>query len=102
MAMSDNSLAGALRHIRQLLDPGAYGEMSDGQLLDRFVGQRDETAFEALLKRHGPMVLRHCRGLLHDAHAADDAFQATFFVLARRASAIQNQHSVASWLFGVA
>jgi len=92
--MPDRSLSGALRNIRQLLDPWAYGEMSDGQLLERFAGHRDEAAFEAMLHRHGAKVLEQCRGMLRNTHAAEDAFQATFFVLARRASTIRKQQSV--------
>jgi hypothetical protein len=62
--------------------------MSDDQLLERFALQREEAAFEAILHRHGPMVLGVCRRLLRDAHEADDAFQATFLVLARKAGGI--------------
>ena len=79
--------------------------MSDAQLLERFVSQRDETAeaaFEELVIRHGPMVLRICRSVLHDPHDAEDAFQAVFLVLANRAEAIRQGDAVASWLFGVA
>jgi RNA polymerase sigma factor (sigma-70 family) len=79
--------------------------MSDAQLLDRFVARRDEAAeaaFEELVIRHGPMVLQVCRGVLHDAHDAEDAFQAVFLVLANRARSIRRRGSVASWLFGVA
>ena len=79
--------------------------MSDAQLLDRFVsarGEVSEAAFAALVIRHGPMVLRVCRSLIHNAHDVEDAFQAVFFVLARRAGSIRRKGSVASWLFGVA
>ncbi|WP_422927007.1 sigma-70 family RNA polymerase sigma factor [Singulisphaera sp. PoT] len=72
--------------------------------MDRFLGQRDEAAelaFALLVKRHGPMVLRVCRGVLADPNDADDAFQATFLVLARKAGAIRNRESVASYLHGV-
>jgi RNA polymerase sigma factor (sigma-70 family) len=75
---------------------------SDGALLERFVGRGDETAFEALLQRHGPMVLGLCRRLLADSHEAEDAFQATFLVLIRKARSIRRQASLGSWLFGVA
>jgi RNA polymerase sigma factor (sigma-70 family) len=75
---------------------------TDGELLGRFAARRDEAAFEALLRRHGPMVLGVCRRVLHDPHEADDAFQATFLVLVRKAASIVKQPSVASWLYGVA
>jgi RNA polymerase sigma factor (sigma-70 family) len=84
---------------------GAVGTLSDAQLLDRFASRRDEAAeaaFEELVSRHGPMVLRVCRGVLNDAHDAEDAFQAVFLVLASRAGSIRRSGSVASWLFGVA
>jgi RNA polymerase sigma factor (sigma-70 family) len=70
--------------------------------VERFVSQRDEVAFAALLERHGPMVLGVCRRILHDGHRAEDAFQATFLVLVRKVSSIRKQQSIASWLHGVA
>jgi RNA polymerase sigma factor (sigma-70 family) len=79
--------------------------MSDGQLLARFVRCRDElaeAAFTALVQRHGPMVLRVCLQVVGDDHAAEDAFQATFLVLARRAGAIRQPELLESWLYGVA
>jgi RNA polymerase sigma factor (sigma-70 family) len=94
-----------LRQVHRLFNFGAVGTMSDGQLLARFVLRRDEAAeaaFEELVIRHGPMVLRVCRSILHDAHDAEDAFQAVFLVLANRAGSIRRSGSVASWLFGVA
>jgi RNA polymerase sigma factor (sigma-70 family) len=93
------------RQVHRLFNFGAIGTMSDAQLLDCFVSRRDEAAeaaFEELVIRHGPMVLRVCRGILHDAHDAEDAFQAVFLVLANRAGTIRGSGSVASWLFGVA
>ena len=94
-----------LGQVHRLFHFGAVGTMSDAQLLDRFVSRRDEAAeaaFEELVIRHGPMVLRVCRSVLHDAHDAEDAFQAVFLVLASRAGSIRRSGSVASWLFGVA
>ena len=76
-----------------------------GRLLERFLAHRDEeaeAAFEELMTRHGPMVLRVCRGVLRDPHDAEDAFQAAFLVLAHQAGSIRRQNSLASWLFGVA
>jgi RNA polymerase sigma factor (sigma-70 family) len=71
-------------------------------LLEAFLSGRSETAFEELLKRHGPLVLGVCRRILRDPHDADDAFQATFLVLLRQAGSIDKKESVASWLYGVA
>jgi RNA polymerase sigma factor (sigma-70 family) len=76
--------------------------LPDDQLLERFVRLRDETAFEALLHRHGPLVFGVCRKLLYDVHDAEDAFQATFLVLARKAGSVAPRSLVGHWLYGVA
>jgi RND family efflux transporter MFP subunit len=76
--------------------------MSDGQLLERFITGHEQAAFEELLARHGPMVLGVCQKLLRDPHDAEDAFQATFLVLVRRAGAIGKRDLLAGWLHGVA
>ena len=89
-----------LRQVHRLFNFGTVGTMSDAELLDRFVSRRDEAAeaaFEELVSRHGPMVLRVCRSVLRDAHDAEDAFQAVFLVLANRARSIRRSGSVASW-----
>jgi RNA polymerase sigma factor (sigma-70 family) len=70
--------------------------------MQRFAAGRDQAAFEALVLRHGPMVLHVCRRILRDEHAAEDAFQATFLVLARKAATLGRQESVGNWLYGVA
>jgi RNA polymerase sigma-70 factor (ECF subfamily) len=78
------------------------GGLTDGQLLASFVERRDEDAFEALVRRHGPMVLGVCRRLLRHAHDAEDAFQATFLVLARKAASLRSRELVGNWLYGTA
>ena len=94
-----------LGSIQTIFGVGTSVGLDDAQLLDRFLAGRNEVAgaaFEALVSRHGPMVLGVCRETLRDAHDAQDAFQATFLVLARKAGSIRRRDSLASWLFGVA
>jgi DNA-directed RNA polymerase specialized sigma24 family protein len=76
--------------------------LSDGQLLERYVTCRDEAAFEALLRRHAPMVLGVCRRVLDDSHEVRDAFQATFLVLVRNAGTVLPRDMVGDFLYGVA
>src|SRR5579864_4906492 len=78
------------------------GELSDEQLLHQFSSVRDETAFETLVRRHGPMVQGVCRRILGDVHAAEDAFQAVFLVLVRKSASIRRPELLANWLYGVA
>ncbi|WP_074307311.1 sigma-70 family RNA polymerase sigma factor [Singulisphaera sp. GP187] len=97
--------SGIARDLETLFETGLSGDWTDGQLLEQFrsgPGPTAEAAFAALIRRHGPMVLRVCRGVLNDEHDAQDAFQATFLVLVRKAGSIRNRLSVASWLYGVA
>lgn len=90
------------RDFQTLFRSGRIGDLSDGALLERFLAARDETAFEALVGRHGPMVLRVCLATLSDSTDVDDAFQAVFVILLRQSAAIRSRDSVASWLHGVA
>ncbi len=91
-----------IRDIQTLFDGGAIGGWSDGQLLERFVADRNEAVFEVILRRHGPMVWGVCRRILHDHHDAEEAFQATFLVLARKAASVIPRERVGPWLHGVA
>lgn len=91
----------ALRDVEPVTGKAAM-RLTDAQLLTRFAEAREEEAFAALVQRHGPMVLGVCRRMLQDSQEAEDAFQATFLVLARRALAIRDREAVASWLYGVA
>ena len=95
----------ALRQIRTLYELGTLGGMTDAQLLELFLtraGDDAEDAFAALVHRHGPMVLGVCRRMLPGSHDAEDAFQATFLILARRAASIGRRERLANWLYGVA
>ena len=83
--MASAASGNTLRQIDRLFGAGTVAGLSDQQLLERFAATRDEAAFAALVERHGPMVLGVCRAVLKDEHDAEDAFQATFLVLARKA-----------------
>jgi RNA polymerase sigma factor (sigma-70 family) len=103
MIMGRISAQPGWKQIDRLFDAGSLVGLTDRQLLERFVaGEGSESAFEALVDRHGPMVRAVCRSTLGDAHEADDAFQATFLVLARKAASIRRGEAVGSWLYGVA
>ncbi len=88
--------------ILDTLEDALQAGRSDGQLLDLFVRSRDERAFADVVRRHGPMVLAVCRRVLRNSADADDAFQAAFLVLARKAPSITARHQLAQWLYGVA
>ncbi len=99
--MADTRLGAVLRHMRQSRE-SRDPSLPDGSLLERFAGYGDETAFAALVERHGPMVLGVCRRVLRHDQDAEDVFQATFLLLARKAGTIRKRTAVGSWLYGVA
>jgi RNA polymerase sigma factor (sigma-70 family) len=100
--MAQVPLPALLHFLANVADGREAADLTDGELLECFRHRRDEAAFAALLHRHGPLVLGVCHRLLHNPHDAEDAFQATFLLLLRRAHAIVKEGSVASWLHGVA
>ncbi len=94
-----------IKQVAALFEAGTNAGLSDGRLLERFVTEGPEEAeasFASLVERHGPMVMHVCRRVLRNGHDAEDAAQATFLVLARRARSIRRMDSIASWLYGVA
>jgi RNA polymerase sigma factor (sigma-70 family) len=100
--MSSSTLAAGIRDLRRKLDLQSRQEDSDEQLLHAFTSRRDDSAFAVLVRRHGPMVLHVCRRVLGHQQDAEDAFQATFLVLARNARALRNKTTLASFLHGTA
>src|SRR5262245_23232584 len=99
--MPADPLNNLIPQVRQALLRGDEAGLTDGQLLEEFVSRRDPAALEALVRQYGPMVWGVCRRLLSH-HDAEDAFQATFLVLVRRAASIRPREMVANWLYGVA
>jgi RNA polymerase sigma factor (sigma-70 family) len=99
--MKKGSFTSVLQFVHRLAHPETSAS-SDRELLDRFIERRDETAFEILVRRHGPMVLGVSRRLLADAHDVEDAFQATFLLLVKKAAGLRRREQVSAWLYGVA
>ena len=100
--MPAGQLDGVIRHIRRAALVGQDAERGDAELLERFIAERDERAFELLIRRHGPMVLGVCQRVLGNHTDAEDAFQATFLVLVRKAAAIARRELLGNWLYSVA
>ncbi len=98
--MATSQMSGVIQHLRSILRDAAG--LTDGQLLEDYISRRDEAAFAALVRRHGPMVWGVCRRVLRNHHDAEDAFQATFLVLVRKAASIASRELLANWLYGVA
>jgi RNA polymerase sigma factor (sigma-70 family) len=101
-SMAETSLSPFLHHIRHLIGSVPEAAMTDGQLLERFLADRDETAVEVLVRRHGPLVFGVCRRVLRNTHAAEDVFQATFLILVRKAASLVCCKRLGSWLYMVA
>src|SRR5579864_3785026 len=100
--MSTTQLSGVLASLRRSAVLQNVVALTDGELLRRYVADRDQTAFEMLVQRHGPMVLGGCRRLVANSQDAEDVFQATFLVLVRKAATVQPGERVGNWLYGVA
>ncbi len=100
--LAKNRTFDVIRHLRAAVLSREYEGTSDAELLAEFVRRRDTAALEALVHRHGPMVWGVCRRLLPSHHDAEDAFQAAFLVLVRRAASVGSREPVAGWLYGVA
>lgn len=100
--MPSGELGSVLQHIRRAMGLTIVADSPDCELLERFVNRGEEAAFEALLRRHGPLVLGACRRMLSDPHDVEDAFQATFFIFVRKARGIARGDAVGSWLYRVA
>jgi RNA polymerase sigma factor (sigma-70 family) len=100
--MTKPALASVLHDLRRLAETSDDRRQSDQQLLERFQHQHDEAAFAVLVQRHGRLVLSAIRRVLREEADVEDAFQATFLVLLRKASSVRWQSSIGSWLFGVA
>src|SRR5438132_7450350 len=100
--MADGQLRSAIQQLRRLVGRPSSSALSDAHLLEKFVTARDRASFEVLVWRHGTMVLSLCQRILRDSHDAEDAFQAVFLILAKKAGSIGKRQAVGSWLYKVA
>src|SRR5215472_4149253 len=100
--MADTRIHTVISQLRRCVGRGRGCTLTDGQLLEAFAARRDEASFEVLVWRHGGMVLSLCQRILRDSHEAEDAFQATFLVFARKAGSIRSTGALGSWLYKVA
>src|ERR1700738_2848412 len=100
--MATASINALLRQLTRGMAAEALSGQTDQQLVERFLAEQDEAAFEAILRRHGPMVYRVCQRVLRQDQDAEDAFQATFLLLAQKLRTVRRLDSLAGWLHGVA
>src|SRR5262249_50483690 len=100
--MATSQISEVIQHLRRMVLLRDGASLTDGQLLEDYIGSRDDAALAALVRRHGPMVWGVCRRVLRNYHDAEDAFQATFLVLIRKAASVVPRGNVANWLYGVA
>jgi RNA polymerase sigma-70 factor (ECF subfamily) len=100
--MMSAQLGDLRQFLSKVIRPRDQDSLADGQLLERYVAHRDQEAFSALVQRYGPLVLGVCNRVLHNSYDAEDAFQATFFVLARQADSLDGTGALANWLYTVA
>src|ERR1700730_12070394 len=98
--MATSQMSEVMQHLRRVLRDGAG--LTDGQLLEDYISRRDEAAFAALVRRHRRQVWGVCRRVLRNHQDAEDAFQATFLVLIRKAASLASRELLANWLYGVA
>src|SRR5438105_523783 len=100
--MANGQLQTVIRFLRRIVGPQESGGLTDAQLLERFVTGHDQAAFEVLVWRHAPTVMGVCQRVLRHTQDAEDAFQATFLALARKAGSLGKREALASWLYKVA
>src|SRR5215813_8941134 len=99
--MTNGPMSKLVQQLRSTALLGTKTALTDGELLDAFLRRREEAALEALVWRHAPMVWGVCRRVLGDHHDAEDAFQASFLVLVRKATSVVPREMLANWLYGV-